>query len=66
MVTVRNKFDTLQEISAKYTPNDKYENFVTAHIVARTKLRVKRRVPLESIAVREKRDDKKKHPYFIK
>ena len=32
MVTVRNKFDTLQETSERYTPNDEYENFVTAHI----------------------------------
>ena len=32
MVTVRNKFDTLQEISETYTPNDEYENFVSAHM----------------------------------
>ena len=30
MVTVRNKFDTLQEISL----NDKYENFVTTNMKA--------------------------------
>ena len=32
-VTVRNKIDT-QEISERYTLNDKYENFVTAHMEA--------------------------------
>ena len=34
MVTVRNKFDSLQEISETYTPNDEYENFITAHVEA--------------------------------
>ena len=29
MVIIRNKFDTLQEISERHTPKDKYENFVT-------------------------------------
>ena len=37
MVTVRIKFDTLQETSERYTSNDKYENFVTTHIEATTK-----------------------------
>ena len=27
-LTRRNKFDTLQEISEKHTPNEEYENFV--------------------------------------
>ena len=33
-VTVINKFDTFQETSERLTLNDKYENFVTAHIKA--------------------------------
>ena len=50
MVTVINKLDTLQEIFERHTPNDKYENFVTAHMVAAvecisTKSRDKCRVP---------------------
>ena len=32
MVAVRNKYDTLQEISKIYTLNDKYKNFIPAHI----------------------------------
>ena len=32
MLTVRNKFDTLQETSKRHTLNDKYENLVTARI----------------------------------
>ena len=34
MITLRNKFDALQEISETLTPNDKYENFVNAHMEA--------------------------------
>ena len=67
MVTVRNKFDTLQEISERHTPNDEYKNFITALIemVAEctlTKSRAKCRVPRESIAVYKKKqwDDMKK------
>ena len=37
MVTVKNKFDTLQETSERPTPNNKYENFVTIHIKAAAK-----------------------------
>ena len=33
-LTVRNKFDTPQERFERCTPNDKYENFVTAHLEA--------------------------------
>ena len=33
-INVRNKFDTIQEISERYTPNDKFENFVTIYIEA--------------------------------
>ena len=34
MLTLRNKFDALQEISETLTLNDEYENFVNAHIEA--------------------------------
>ena len=60
MVTVRNKFNTLQGISERRTPNDKYKNFVSALIQAfaeciPTKPRAKCRVSWrESIAVKEK------------
>ena len=32
MLTLRNKFVALQEISETPTPNDEYENFVNAHL----------------------------------
>ena len=58
MITVRNKFDTLQEISERHAPNDEYENFVTAHLEAAecipTKPRVKCKTPWESLVVRKK------------
>ena len=46
MITLRNKFNALQEISETPTPNDEYENFVNAHLELAaecipTKLRVK-------------------------
>ena len=55
MLTLRNKFDALQEIS-ETPPNDKYEKFVNAHIEAAaecipTKQRAKRRVPWETLMV---------------
>ena len=60
MVTVRNKFDTLQETSERYIPNDEYEKFVTTYIEAAeympTKPRAKCRVLLESIVVMEKHE----------
>ena len=31
-ITLRNKFDVLQEVSEAFTSNDEYENFVNAHI----------------------------------
>ena len=34
MITLRIKFDPLQEISETLTPNDKYENFVNAFMEA--------------------------------
>ena len=33
-IVVRNKFDNLQELSEILTPNDEYENFVSAHMQA--------------------------------
>ena len=33
-LTLRNKFDEVQEISEVLTPNDEYENFVNAHLEA--------------------------------
>ena len=57
---LKNWFDTLQEKTEKGTPNDEYENFVNAHLVAAakcisTKPRTRYRVPWETLAVREKR-----------
>ena len=37
MLTLRNKFDALQEISETPTPNDEYENFFNVHIEAAEK-----------------------------
>ena len=36
MISETNKFDSLQEISERHAPNDKYENYVTAHLEAAT------------------------------
>ena len=49
-LALRNKFDALQEKAETHTPNDKYENFVNAHLEAAvkcipTKQRTKLRVP---------------------
>ena len=63
-LTLRNKFDVLQEISETPTPNDEYENFVSARFEAAaeyilTKQRPKLRVPWETSAVWKKRADVK-------
>ena len=63
-LTLRNKFDALQEISETPTPNDEYENFVNTHLVATaecipTKPRAKSRVPWDTLAVRKKRAEVK-------
>ena len=60
VLELRNRFETLQEKTEKSTPNDEYENFVSAHLEAAakyipTKLKTKYRVPLKTLAVREKR-----------
>ena len=56
---MRNWFKTLQEKTEKGTPNDKYENFVNAHLEAAakcipTKPKTKYRIPQETLVVREK------------
>ena len=58
-LTWRNKFDALQEISETPSLNNKYENFVNAHLEAATeciptKQRAKCRVPWETLVVRKK------------
>ena len=59
-LTLRNKFDALQEISETLTPNVEYENFVNAHIEAATEcIPTKQSVTLETLAVRKKRTDVK-------
>ena len=60
VVELRNRFETLHEKTEKGTPNDKYENFVNAHLETAanciaTKPRTKYRIPWETLAVREKR-----------
>ena len=62
MVTITNKFDTLQETSERLTPNDEHKNFVTTHIEAATKCiptksRLKCSVPWELIGLKEKQDN---------
>ena len=59
VLELRNRFETLQEKTEKSTPNDEYENFINAHLEAAakripTKLKIKYRVPWETLAVREK------------
>ena len=49
MLTLRKKFDALQEISETPTPNEEHENYINAHLEAAadcipTKQRVKPRV----------------------
>ena len=63
-LTLRNKFDALQEISETPSPNDEYENFVNAHLEAAaecisTKQRAKLRVPWEILVISKKRIDVK-------
>ena len=59
ILELSNRFETLQK-TEKSTPNDKYGNFVNAHLKVAakcipTKLKTKYRVPWETLAVREKR-----------
>ena len=55
-LTLKNKFDALQNISETLTLNDEYENFVNAYIEAKAecipiKLREKLRVQWETLGV---------------
>ena len=64
-ITVRNKFDSLQQIADDHTPNTTYDNFVVAHSEAAAdciplKPKAKRRVPWETVAVTEKREHLKR------
>ena len=59
-LTLRNKFDSLQEKTEAHTPNEEYENFVNVHLEVAaecipTKQRTKPRVSWETLAVTEKR-----------
>ena len=65
-VTVKNKFDTLQETSERHPLNDEYEKFITAYIEEAAKCilskpRARCKVPWKSIAVRENWDYMKKY-----
>ena len=62
MITLRNKFNTLQKISKPLTSTNKYKNLVNTHMEAAgecipTKLRTKPRVPWETFTVRKKCDN---------
>ena len=64
MLTLRNKFDALQEILETPSPNDEYENFVNAHLEAaakctQTKQRAEPRVQWVTLAVQKKLADLK-------
>ena len=69
MLTLRNKFDALHEISETPIPNDEYENSIKAHLEAaaeciQSKQRAKPRVLWEILAVRKKRADVKTTSLF--
>ena len=64
MLTLRNKFNALQEITETPTLNDEYENYVNTHLEVAaecipTKQRAKPRVQWKTLAVRKKRADVK-------
>ena len=70
-LTLRNKFDVLQEISEKPATNDEYENSVNDHLEAAaecipTKQRAEPRIPWETSAVRKNRTGVKSLPYAIR
>ena len=63
-LTLRNKFDALQEKTERHTPNEEYEIFVNAHLEAAaeyipTKQRAKLRILWETLAVIKERADVK-------
>ena len=56
-LALRKKYDAQQKKTKTHTPSDEYENLVIGHLEAEiipTKQRTKSRVPLETLAVREK------------
>ena len=64
MIILRNKFNAFLEISKTLTPDEKYENFINAHIETATecmptKLEAKHRIPLETLMVKKKWDNVK-------
>ena len=68
-LTLRNKFDALQEKSETHTLNNEYKNVVNARLESAaecipTKQRAKLRVPWETSAVRKKRADMKTAPKY--
>ena len=69
MLTLRNKFNALQQISETPTPNDEYKNFVNVYLEAAagcipTKLRAKPQVPWDALAVRKKAC-RRKNPFTV-
>ena len=59
-ISLRNKFDALQEKTETCTPNDEYENFVSAYLEAVAEyIPTKQRTKWETLAVREKHADMK-------
>ena len=58
MLAVRNKFDTLHKISKRITPNDEYENFVTAQMEAAAERIPTKKVPIVDFSA--------SHKYLIK
>ena len=71
MITWRNKFNALPEISETLTPNGKNENFINVHMKTAaecipTKLSAKHRVPGETLAVRKNEIMWKQHLYVKK
>ena len=59
-ISLRIKFDAVQEKTETHNPNDEYEDFINAHLEAAAecipiKQRAKHRVPWETTAIRKKR-----------
>ena len=64
-IEVRNRFNALQEKYTEPSPNEEYENFIAAHQEATKNIiperpKLKQRVPWETEAVMEKRNELKK------
>ena len=66
-VIVRNKFDILQEITDKYTPNDEYENFINVYKeVIANQNEEPNVISWEWLEVRKKQGYQKKRASFLK